>query len=235
MGRLLPGFLMLAVMGMIAGCTSTDEEQPANAEPVELTGTWRVEDINEGGVIDNTMVTIRFVEFDKIAGSTGCNRYSGSVTTTNEKFVVSKAVTTRKMCAPAIVKQEDRFLTALNDATRYEIESGTWLVIYDGTNKQRLKLTAMTSAPEPQLNKLDKPLAQHTYFDCSNFGEVGIRFVGPETIELSSAEQNARLQRVRAASGAQYAGKNLKFWNKGEKASFSVEQQNYKCTKRPDS
>ena len=128
MGRLLPGFLTLAVMGMMAGCTSTDEKQSAKAEPVELTGTWRVEDINEGGVIDNTMVTIRFVESDKIAGSTGCNRYSGSVATTNEKFVVSKAVTTRKMCAPAIVKQEDRFLTALNDATRYEIESGTWLV-----------------------------------------------------------------------------------------------------------
>ncbi len=215
----------------MAGCASEKASPEARADSVKLTGAWRVEDIDQGGVIDGAMVTLQFEEQDRIAGSTGCNRYTGAVDTAKNRFVVSKAGSTRRACVPAVAKQEQRFLAALNDATRYEIESETWLVIYDGSSKQRLKLIQMAPRPGPQNSKPDQSLAQTVTFRCENAGSIGIRFLGPETIEVSTEGRVAVLQRLRSASGAEYAGENMRFWNKGNEALFSMDGREYHCTK----
>ena len=60
--------------------TTTPSE--SEAKPVEtiLSGkTWLLEDIVGRGVIDNAQTTIRFDESGRVSGSTGCNRFNGSV------------------------------------------------------------------------------------------------------------------------------------------------------------
>lgn len=72
---------------------------------------------------------------------------------------------------------------------------------------------------------------QITSFQCESVGSIDIRFLGPETVELSTGRRVTVLQRLRSASGAQYEGKNIRFWNKGGEALFSLEGQEYRCLK----
>ncbi len=140
MRQTLSGLLLVILAGIITGCASENTAQAEEAEPVELTGLWQVEDIDESGVIDRTMVTLQLEGDNKITGSTGCNRYTGDVNTNDSNFVVANVVSTRRACVPAVSSQEQRFLTALNEASHYEIKSSTWLVVFDASDKQRLKL-----------------------------------------------------------------------------------------------
>ncbi len=135
--KFLPVFVALA----LAGCATESNRVMTEPEQPVLAGSWLVEDIDQGGVIDFAQVTMQFDEPGRIAGSTGCNRYSGSLVTDDKTFVASKVASTRRACAPAVAGQEQRFLAALNDAVRYEIESDTWLLVYDAADRPRLKLT----------------------------------------------------------------------------------------------
>ena len=140
MYRALRILLFITIGSAVAGCGSNNDTPEITTAAEMLTGLWRIEDVDQGGVIDYTMATLQFSENGRIAGSTGCNRYTAEVETSDGTFVISKTSSTRKACVPAVAKQEQRILAALNDATRYEIESNTWLIIYDASNIRRLKL-----------------------------------------------------------------------------------------------
>lgn len=138
--------LLLTIAGSsLAGCTSKTPvmEQKVDAEIV--TGSWQVEDINQAGIIDSTMITITFSESGRIKGYTGCNQYTGQVITKQSAFTTSQIASTYRGCAPAIAKQEQRFLSALNDAKSYKIGSENQLVIYDASHQPILKLVKMES------------------------------------------------------------------------------------------
>jgi len=220
-------FILFITAITIMGCDVENDSTEIAADAATLAGAWRVEDIDQGGVIDNSMVTMLFEEKSRIAGSTGCNQYTGSVMVENKSFQVATVASTRRACVPAIAKQEQRFLEAINEAVRYEIESNTWLLIFDASNKQRLK--AIQLEPAPNRFQQDASLAQVSHFDCGNAGEVGIRFLGPETIELSVVDRVAVLERSRSASGVQYVGDMLTFWNKGKEAILTLDKREYLC------
>ncbi len=135
-------FILLITIGLVtSGCAF--EEEPFDIKRSDsqiLTGSWQVEDIDQRGVIDNAMVTLQFEDENKISGSTGCNRFNGTVTIQNDIFVVSQVASTRRACVPAVARQEQLFLAALNDATRHEVENNTWLIVYDSSDMPRLKL-----------------------------------------------------------------------------------------------
>ena len=102
------------------GISFTARSLPAEIEivafdPATLPGaTWTVEDINRGGVIDNTVLTLNFSENRRVTGSTGCNSLSGSYTATGTHLTFSPLVTTRRAClAPALNAQEAKFTKAL--------------------------------------------------------------------------------------------------------------------------
>jgi putative lipoprotein len=222
--------LFITIGSTLAGCGSKDDTPELKTDAEMLTGLWHVEDIDQGGVIDYAMVTLQFSENNRIAGSTGCNRYTGEVAISDGSFVISKASFTRKACVPAVAKQEQRFLAALNDATRYEIESNTWLIISDASDTRRLALTQVESSQDPRSTRIDQSLVQGASFQCEDIGMVGLRFLGPETVEISTGDQVAILQRLRTASGAQYSGGNVLFWNKGSEAKLSLNGRDYKCS-----
>ena len=96
-------------------------------DPATLPGSvWTVEDLNRGGVIDNTVLTLNFTEAGRVSGSTGCNSLSGSYTATGTTLIFSPLVTTRRACtAPALNAQEARFTFALQGEL-------TWRITADG-------------------------------------------------------------------------------------------------------
>lgn len=77
-------------------------------------GTWIVEDINRGGIIDSTHLTVEFGLDGKIAGDTNCNRFSGQYSVSGPEIVIGPLVSTRRACtAEALSLQEQRFLSAM--------------------------------------------------------------------------------------------------------------------------
>ena len=215
------------ITSMLLGCANQSDRHVD--EDVALTGTWRVEDINGGGVIDRSQVTINVEQQGKIHGSTGCNRYSGKLALGGAAFLVSDVATTRRACAPAIAKQEQRFLDALNEATSYKFDAGIWIVVYDKSGEQRLKLIKTAPVAGSKITTQDSTRNTPTRFRCEGVGDVTVRFVDDDTIALSGKHSSVLLPRMITASGAQYGNEKLRFWNKGDEARLYKDGQNYRC------
>lgn len=109
-----------------------------------LTGTsWWVEDIAGKGVIDSSHTTIEFTDDGRVVGSTGCNRYFGSVEINGSGMTVGPLAGTRKMCPSALMDQETKFFQAMGKVSLWEI-AGTGLLHLrnaDGSDQIRASRT----------------------------------------------------------------------------------------------
>lgn len=83
--------------------------------------------------------------------------------------------------------------------------------------------------PEP----LDRAIPDYHAFTCTGVGEVLVRYVGPDTLEIKIAGEATILPRERSASGAKFAKDDLLFWNKGDEAVLQSGAARYSCTKLP--
>jgi heat shock protein HslJ/membrane-bound inhibitor of C-type lysozyme len=221
--------VLASVVIVLSGCAAATTT-PSRA----LEGTvWQVEDIDGGGIVDRSMITLDFSEPRRIAGSTGCNRYFGDATVTGAVLSLGRMGSTMRACAPALMNQEQRFLNALNDAARFAIDNDTWLVVYDAEGLERLRAIEVDAdptakRPQPQDLGSDTPIL----FDCEAKGAISFHFVGPDTIELTTGELTRVLTREPTASGARYAGDALEFWNKGDEALFTIGKERFTCKRR---
>ena len=68
-------------------------------------------------------------------------------------------------------------------------------------------------------------------FSCDSGESLRLRFLGPETVEVSVGDSIFVLQRTPTASGARYASAEAEFWNKGEEAMFVADGRRTSCTK----
>jgi heat shock protein HslJ len=108
----------LAMMGMVGasllGCA---------AEPVKLhqDHSYILEWIGERPLIDSSHLTITLGEDGRAYGTGGCNHWFASYTLDGDKLSFGKVGSTRKMCAPALMEQEKRFLQALETVQRWDI------------------------------------------------------------------------------------------------------------------
>ncbi len=81
-------------------------------------------------LLAGTSITATF-ENGRVAGSAGCNSYSGTYTTQNNTLTVgSDIITTKKACAPDVMQQEQDFLDALVATTSYEIDGEQLTLVY---------------------------------------------------------------------------------------------------------
>lgn len=103
--------------------------------------TWLAEDIRGGGVIDNVQSKIAIAN-GKVTGSGGCNRLAGSATTAGDKLSFGVLATTRMACVPALMDQEQKFLSAL-EATRAFRFDGPFLKFYDAAGTELIRFTAL--------------------------------------------------------------------------------------------
>ena len=108
-------------------------EAPA---PASLEGTsWRLEDLGGAGVIDNVEATLEFLAGGKVAGKGSCNRFFGTSTMNGASLTMSQMGSTRMACAPALNDQESKYLAALGNAQRYQLQGSTLLITYGGSDK----------------------------------------------------------------------------------------------------
>ncbi|AOE50886.1 META domain-containing protein [Kangiella sediminilitoris] len=122
-GRPFPNRVVLTLDGKVfEGCGGDPKSL--------LTGhEWVVEDLADEGVIDNSRITINFNEEGRVSGSTSCNSYSVAYEMTGENLTFKTPVNTMKACIPALMSQEQKFLTMLSEVNRYDIDGKGALIL----------------------------------------------------------------------------------------------------------
>jgi len=99
------------------------------AQNQDLAGTWQVTGYNNGkqavvSVLRDTKLTLTFVPDGKVAGSAGCNRFTGTYSVDSEKVTIGNIAATRKLCTgpDEVMEQELAFLEALGATAIARIE-----------------------------------------------------------------------------------------------------------------
>lgn len=138
---------MLKVMAAVScACVMIDtaSTQPVAAKdvPQQLVGTWLAEDIGGGGVIDNLQSTLEIREDGTYGGMAGCNYFTGAFSLSGAKVTFDPAASTRKMCAPAVMIQEEKFLEALRSELAWAV-GGSKLVLTKAGGAAAVKLASM--------------------------------------------------------------------------------------------
>jgi putative lipoprotein len=112
----------------------TDVNTPAASS---LAGTWVVEDILGGGIIDSSRVTLNF-SAQRVAGQASCNSYQGTWSLEDGQLSIGDVAVTMMACPDAIMNQERRFLDAIAaaDGMRFD-ETGALFLTSDGDDLLR--------------------------------------------------------------------------------------------------
>ena len=100
--------VVVAVMGLV-GCFSGNATSPTDATPaVSLVGpTWRVTSIEGQPVLSGTTITAEFSTEERVAGTSGCNRYFGSAKAESGRIAMGPFGATLMACSPDdVMKQE---------------------------------------------------------------------------------------------------------------------------------
>jgi putative lipoprotein len=115
----LKALLPAALLAMTAaGCATGPQE--AGPLPPGLDGTsWRAVTITGLPVLEGAASTLSFTG-DGIGGQAACNRYRGPLAQRDGRLRVGPLAATRMACAPEVMEQERRFLTALEQGERLE-------------------------------------------------------------------------------------------------------------------
>jgi heat shock protein HslJ len=134
---------VLAALLLATGCVSPSTTAPVAVVLPPLEGTsWRAEAIDGAPVLDGVSSTLAFDANRKVAGRAACNRYFGSFEQAGESLAIKPAGLTRMACPPAVMEQERKFLAALEMVRRGRREDGG-LVLLDGNDRARLRLSAI--------------------------------------------------------------------------------------------
>jgi heat shock protein HslJ len=104
--------------------------------PFSLSGSeWLLEDLGGHGVIDNVQATLTFPEAGKVGGNGSCNRFFGPSQINGDHVKVGPLGSTRMACPEAVMKQETKYLAALQAAEHFEWKDPYLLVYCKGWEK----------------------------------------------------------------------------------------------------
>lgn len=126
--------LMLTALACLALAACKDE---AAADPLELLGMgveWHVTEIAGAPVPAGVGVTIARPEDGMIAGSSGCNRYSGRVSTHDGKLEIGALAGTRMACFGPAEEVERAFHSTIGRAKDAQM-AGDTLELTDAAGK----------------------------------------------------------------------------------------------------
>lgn len=125
MHRTLPFALLAAAL---TGCAS-------DAPQLETERSYRVEWIGERPLIDRSHLTVTFAADGRAHGHAGCNHWFAGYTLKGDALSFEPAGSTRKMCAPALMEQEQRFLAALDEVQRWDFNGIGQLQLWPASGK----------------------------------------------------------------------------------------------------
>jgi heat shock protein HslJ len=114
---LVIGFCVLALV--LAGCASSGSQSGG-----DLTGKfWALTELMGKPPVAGTGISAQFTTDGKVAGSAGCNRYSGTYTVSGNQITFSSPMAaTMMMCEQAIMDQESAYLKALGEAKTFAVK-----------------------------------------------------------------------------------------------------------------
>lgn len=102
-------------------------------------GVWIVEDIDGRGVIDNLQSTLE-ADGDRVAGMAGCNRYNGQLREDGTALSIGPVMSTRMMCPPAVMDQEQKLFSALARVRGMDLRNGL-LHLLDAEGRSIIRLS----------------------------------------------------------------------------------------------
>ena len=114
--------LLVLALTALAACKE-DAPTPA-ADPLALIGTgteWTITEIAGAAVPEGIRVTMLSPEPGMIAGSSGCNRYSGRIETRDGALHVGALAGTRMMCPPEQMLVEQAFHSTIGTVTGLQL------------------------------------------------------------------------------------------------------------------
>lgn len=118
----------LLPLALLNACAS---DQPS----LQTEHTYRVEWIGERPLIDRSYLTVTLGEDNRAYGNAGCNHWFGGYSLDDEQLSFSAPASTMKMCAPALMEQEQRFLKALQSVQRWDFSSTGELRLWPASGK----------------------------------------------------------------------------------------------------
>jgi len=131
-------FIPLVLLPLLIACTMN-----SSAPDTTFIGTWQVEFIGTRPVIDYSPAVISFSADGQLSGNASCNRFSGAYQDTPEALSIGPLATTRMMCPPALMEQEQRMLAALSEITGARVENNR-LYLNDATGNLLFKASPKT-------------------------------------------------------------------------------------------
>ncbi|WP_172331954.1 YbaY family lipoprotein [Mangrovicoccus sp. HB161399] len=119
------------------GQASTELVLERAAVPAETpVGRWLAEDIGGGGVVDRVRTVLELGPDGRVSGSGGCNAISGQAELSGAALSFGPLATTRKLCPPAVMDQEAKFLAALGGTRSWKIDPDRRkLILLDATGR----------------------------------------------------------------------------------------------------
>ncbi|SFI65653.1 heat shock protein HslJ [Pseudomonas guineae] len=112
----------------LAGCATSSPQ-------LQTEQTYQVEWIGERPLIDSSHLTITLGDDGRAYGNAGCNHWFAGYTLTGAQISFSAAGSTRKMCAPALMEQEARFLENLSTVQRWDFSATEQLRLWPAEGK----------------------------------------------------------------------------------------------------
>ena len=132
------------VAGLIVLLSSFGCAQETIKPDVTLTNTyWKLVELNGAAVEPGDGKELHMIlrGEDQVGGYAGCNQFTGSVTVTGDGLAFGPIASTRRMCA-AGMQQEDSFLQALEQASRYAID-GEDLAVENANGRVTMRFAAV--------------------------------------------------------------------------------------------
>lgn len=113
---------------IVAACQPLAAPKEPLVDVKQLTGIWVVESIADQPVIERSTVRIQFGADGDINGNASCNRFFGKYSLTEGVLSIEAPGSTRMMCLPTLMEQEQRLLERLPEAVSAGYENGTLLL-----------------------------------------------------------------------------------------------------------
>jgi len=115
----------------------------ASGSSGELSGSsWVLEDLSGDGVVEDTHVTLDFIQKGRATGNASCNHYFSTVEISGSSIRFGAVGATRMACATAVSLQEVKYFGALESAQHFTIEGNTLSIFGSGSKPLRFTRAA---------------------------------------------------------------------------------------------